>query len=232
MLDATTLRVAFGIAALTLLLLFYFVTYRSTLSAFSLWWSRALGLFLSGSAAYLLDGTTAQVWANPLGNFLLVLGAGSVWAGARTLSGAAPAAWRLLAAPTVTVVVSAFDDPANNDWSGGPVLLGSMSLMIGLAARQLYRLDRDYSRSRRPLLIVSVALAVYYLLRLAAFLVDGPRGPIFTTWFGTEVTTLITMVLLVVVSFSMAGISNEQFARELSAGAARNRRELTRGGEV
>jgi hypothetical protein len=78
-LDTATLRVAFAAMALILALLFYFSTFRSTRSPYSAWWCAALLLFLSGSASFLLNGTPQQVWANPLGNFLLVSGAAGVW---------------------------------------------------------------------------------------------------------------------------------------------------------
>ena len=87
-LDTATLRVALALVDLTLLLLFYFITFRRTRSAYSGWWCMALLLFLVGNSAFLLDGTTHQVWANPSGNVLLVAGAASIWAGARSLRGA------------------------------------------------------------------------------------------------------------------------------------------------
>ncbi|WP_210479285.1 PP2C family protein-serine/threonine phosphatase [Naasia sp. SYSU D00948] len=232
MLDALTLRVAFAVAALTLLLLFFFVTFRGTRSRYSLWWCIALALFLTGSSAYLLDGTEHQVWANPLGNVLLVAGAVGVWSGARSLRRAPARAWWLAAAPLVTLVASVLDHPATNDWSGGPVFLASMSLLIGLSSRELLLLDPGYSRVRWPLVAVSGALSVYYALRLIAFVTVGPRAPLFTTWFGTEVTTLVTMVLLVVVSFGMAGLSGEQLARDLTTRATRSSEELAQAAEV
>ena len=64
-LDTSTLRFAFGVVAITLLALFYFVTFQRTRSVYSAWWCVALALFLTGSAAYLLDGTVHQQWANP-----------------------------------------------------------------------------------------------------------------------------------------------------------------------
>ncbi len=81
MLDTPSLRVAFGVVALTMLVLFYFVTYRSTRSAYSAWWCAALGMFVGGASLYLFNGTSNQVWANPLANVLVVAGAASVWAG-------------------------------------------------------------------------------------------------------------------------------------------------------
>lgn len=221
-LDTTTLRVAFGVIALTLLALFYFVTFQRTRSDYSAWWCAALGLFLVGSAAYLLDGTVHQRWANPLGNGLLVLGAASVWAGARTLRASSPRIWQIAAGPAVTVGVSVLDSPATNDWSGGPVFLGFMTLYLALASAELWRLKRSYSRVRKPLALASGLLAAYYFARWVAFLAEGPDGPTFTRYFGSGITTLITLVLLVVVSFSMAALSNEQVTRELHLRATRD----------
>ncbi|GAB3550327.1 GGDEF domain-containing protein [Arthrobacter tumbae] len=221
-LDTTTLRVVFAVVAVTLLGLFYFVTFQRTRSVYSAWWCAALALFLTGSAAYLLDGTAHQVWANPTGNALLVLGAASVWAGARTLRARGPRTWQLLAGPLVTLLASALDSPATNDWSGGPVFLGFMCLFLALASAELWAIKRSYSRVTKALALASGLLAVYYLGRWLVFLVEGPDGPTFTTYFDSAITTLITLVLLVVVSFSMAALSNEQVTRDLHLRATRD----------
>ncbi|WP_051441561.1 hypothetical protein [Arthrobacter sp. H14] len=209
-LDTTTLRVAFSITALTLVVLFYFVTFRSTRSAYSAWWCVALGLFLTGSAAYLLDGTFHQRWANPLGNVLLVMGAVSVWAGARSLRATRPPAWIFAAALLLTLLASVVEDPATNNWAGGAVFLALMCLGIALASLELWRLEPGYSRVHRPLAAASGLLAVYYFARCIVFLAVGPDGAVFRTYFGSDTTTLVTLVLLVAVSFSMASLSNEQ----------------------
>jgi len=220
MLDTSTLRVALALVTLTLLCLFYFITFRRTRSPYSGWWCSALLLFLTGSASYLLDGTVHQGWANPLGNTLLVGGAGAMWAGARSLRRASPKLWSLLAGPLVTGVVSVLDHPATNNWSGGAVLLGMMGLMLGLSSRELFRLDVDYSRVHRPLAYGSALLGLFYLGRLVAFLLDGQEGPVFVTYFGSVVTTLLTSVILVLASFTMAEVSNEQLTRDLRARAS------------
>lgn len=216
MLDTASLRVAFGVIAITLLILFYLVTFRHTRSAYSAWWCAALSLFLFGSTAFLLDGTSQQVWANPLGNTLLVAGAVSVWCAARSLRTSRAQWWQLALAPTLTAVASATDHPATNDWSGDPVFLVLMSLMIGLASRELWLLRPDDSRVHRPLAVVSGLLAAYYFCRWLAFLAEGPDGPVFRTYFGSAPTTLLTMALLVVVSFSMAALSYEQLTKDLN----------------
>jgi diguanylate cyclase (GGDEF)-like protein len=218
-LDTSTLRVAFAVVALTLLLLFYFISYRRTRASYSGWWCTALILFLTGSAAYLLDGTVHQVWANPLGNILLVAGSASVWSGARSLRTAVPPLWCLAAAPAIAGVVSVLDSPATNDWAGGAVFLALMGTLIGLSSRELFLLDHTHSRVHRPLAVGSGILAVYYLGRLVAFVADGRDGPVFSSIFGSAATTIVTAVLLVVASFTMAELSYEQQTQDLRSRA-------------
>lgn len=232
MLDSLTLRVAFGVITFTLFLLFAFVTFRSTRSAFSFWWCVALVLFMAGSVAYLQDGTANQIWGNPLGNGVVVAGAASVWMASRSLR-VRPTPWWLVVGPaTVLTVVSGFDSPATNDWSGGPLYLSLMGVLIGLSTREIVLIDPGLSRTRWPLILSSGALSLYYLVRFVVFLVDGPRSDVFVAFFGTPSTTLITLLLLVVVSFSMASLSGEQTSKAIAARAARSRQELVDGGAV
>lgn len=221
-LDTATLRIAFGLMAMVLVFLFYFSAYRTTRSPYSGWWCLALIFFLTGSACYLLDGTAHQIWANPAGNVLLVHGGVAVWAGARSLRTLPPPKWAFAGIPLGTLVASVVDNPATNTWSGGPVFLAAMGITIGLAARELWRLEPGYSRVRIPMAVSAGGLAVFYFFRWLAFVVEGQNGPIFVTVFGSAVTTLITMVLLVVVSFSMAALSNEQQTRALRVVASRD----------
>lgn len=221
-LEITTLRIAFALMALALGLLFYFSAYRSTRSPYSAWWCVALLLFLAGSAAFLFDGTSHQWWANPLGNVLLVLGGAAVWAGARSLRMVPPPPWAFVGVALVTLAAAAVDNPATNTWAGGAVFLAAMSLTVGLASHELLRLEPGYSRVRIPMAAAAAGVSVFYFGRLVAFLLDGPEGPVFDTFFGSAVTTLVTMVMLVVASFSMAALSNEQHTRALRMAATRD----------
>ncbi|VXB06477.1 Diguanylate cyclase domain-containing protein [Arthrobacter sp. 9AX] len=221
-LDTTTLRIAFGLMALVLVVLFYFSAYRVTRSPYSGWWCVALLFFLTGSACFLLNGTAHQIWANPLGNVLLVLGAVAVWTGARSLRTLPPRKWPSVGLPAVTLIAAVPDNPATNTWAGGPVFLATMSISIGLASLELWRLDRSYSRMRIPMVAAAGGLAVFYFFRFLAFIIEGRNGPIFVTVFGSAVTTLVTMILLVVVSFSMAALSSEQQTRTLRVAASRD----------
>jgi len=219
MLDTATLRVALAVVDLTLLLLFYFITFRRTRSAYSGWWCLALLLFLSGNAAYLLDGTPHQIWSNPLGNVFLVAGAASIWAGARSLRTTVPKIWYLAAGPGITAVASVLDQPATNVWSGGPAYLGFMGLLIGLGCRELFLLDRHFSRVHLTLAVGSGILAAFYLGRFAAFVLEGRDGPVFLSVFGSATMTVFSAVIMVVASFTMAELSYEQQTQGLRARA-------------
>jgi diguanylate cyclase (GGDEF)-like protein len=221
-LDTATLRAAFGLMALVLVLLFYFSAYRTTLSPYSGWWCIALLFFLFGSAAFLLNGTGHQWWANPLGNVLLVHGGVAVWAGARSLRTRMLKRWAFTVFPVVTLLASIVDNPGTNTWAGGPVFLAAMSMTVGLASRELWRLEPGYSRVRIPMALAAGGVSVFYFGRLVGFLMDGAEGPVFKTFFGSAVTTLVTMVMLVVVSFSMAALSTEQQTRALRMVATRD----------
>ncbi|MCE3292014.1 MAG: hypothetical protein K0Q84_951 [Arthrobacter sp.] len=221
-LDTATLRVAFAVMALALGLLFYFSAYRHTRSPYSGWWCLALLLFLGGSACFLLNGTPHQWWANTLGNVLLVAGAGSAWAGARSLRTPQYNFWLLGAAPVLAGIAAAADSPGTNTWAGGAVFLASMSLMIGLTCRELWRLEPGYSRVRIPMAIAAGGVSVFYFARLVVFIIAGPSSPTFIAYFGSAITTLVTMVLLAVVSFSMAGLSTEQQTRALRTVASQD----------
>lgn len=217
MLDAVSLRVLFTVVALTLLTLFYFVAYRSTRSPYAGWWCVALGLFLVGSAAYLLDGTSQQWWANPLGNTTVVAGAAAVWAGARAVHGQRLHLAVVGTALVGMVVASALDDPGTNVWSGGPVFLSLMTLFIGSASVELWTAAlrqveapqrRLYAPILRSMAVMSGVLAAFYAVRTVAFLAAGQESEVFAVYLGTEVTTIVTTVMLATVSFSMTALSH------------------------
>lgn len=227
--DTSTLRVAFAVLALTMLVLFYLITYRGTRSEFCGWWCVSLAMFLAGSSAYLLDETDQQVWSNPLGNVLIVLGGVAVWNGTRSLRTTIVPWWAQVLAPAVVAVASVLDHPSTNTWSGGPFFLAAMSLTVGAASTELWLLQHDtavvtavgsshqdtYRTVLRAMAATSSAFAIFYAMRTVAFLAVGSSAAPFTTVFGSQVTTLMTSVLLSVVSFSMSSLSNEQQTGEL-----------------
>ena len=157
-LDTLTLRVALAVVDLTLLTLFYFIAYRRTRSPYSAWWCVALSLFLLGNAAYLLDGTAHQQWANPHGQRGTGGGRGVYLGRCPVVADHGPADLGSPSGPAITAVAAVLDQPATNVWAGGPVYLFFMAALIGLGCRELLLLDRDFSRAHRPLALAAGSL--------------------------------------------------------------------------
>ncbi|SFC99263.1 diguanylate cyclase (GGDEF) domain-containing protein [Nocardioides terrae] len=229
MLDTVSLRVAFGLIALCVLVLFYAVTYRSTRSAFCGWWVLSLACYLSGGILYLFDGTGAQVVANPAANALGVLGSALVWAATASLAERRlPLTWLVVPA-LVVLAVSALDDPGHDTWAGGPFYLAAMALYFLLVSRDLGRLwvtrprdalvDSAYQVALMSMLVSSALVAVLYSARWVLFLAVGPDAALFRDLVGSQITTLILMVLLVTVTFNMTALAQSQQTRDLQLAA-------------
>jgi diguanylate cyclase (GGDEF)-like protein len=224
-LDTPTLRVAFGVLGICVVVLSYGVTYRTTRSSYSGWWCTSLVLFFVSALLFLGNDTAVQVVANPMGNTLAVLGAACVWAAARSLHGRSTAWWQLTAAPFVVMVASFLDDPADDIWTGGPFFLTGMAVMLGLSAHELWSMVRSDFAARTgrvqvhftlwSLTLTSGFIALYYLLRAVAFVAVGPDDQLFKAAFGSQVTTLLTMVMLIVVTFSMSEMSHVEQTTDL-----------------
>ena len=246
--DTVTLRVTFGLVAVCVLALFYGVTYRSTRSAYSGWWCLSLACFILSALLFVLNGTPLQVAANPLGNATGVLGAGCVWAAARSLRGRAVPRWPLVLVPALVLAVSLLDDPARDTWSGGIAYLLAMAGLVARSAVELRQLlverapaveGRDQVRfAVSSMALTSGVISAYYFVRAGVFVAVGPGHPLFAIGFGGQTTTLLTMLLLVVVTFSMSALSHEQQTSELRVRATRdaltgllNRDEFLRAAE-
>jgi len=232
MLDTVSLRVAFGLIALCVLVLFYAVTYRSTRSAFSGWWVLSLACYLGSGILYLLDGTPAQVVANPTANGLGVLGSALVWEATASLAGRRlPRTWLVVPA-VVVLAVSLLDDPAHDVWAGGPFFLAAMAAYFLLGTRDLWRLwatrprdavaDSTYAVALVSMLVSSTLVTGLYTARFVLFLAVGPESSLFRGVVGSQVTTLVLMVLLVTVTFNMSALAQAQQTRDLQAAAHRD----------
>ncbi|GAA3273518.1 GGDEF domain-containing protein [Paenarthrobacter aurescens] len=220
-LDAFSVRVALGVITVTLLMLFW-ASFHRTRSPYAGWWSLALLEFMVGNAAFLLNGTPHQAWANPAGNVLVVAGAFSVWAGAKSLRDRQAAPWQLAVAPAVTGIASLLENPGSNVWSGGFIYLAMMTVGIALAAYDLWFIKSSHSQVHKALSLAAGLLAAYYLGRWIVYAVEGPASHAFTTYFGPAPSALISMVLLVTVSFSMTALTSDQLIKGLRERATRD----------
>ena len=94
LLDKSTLMVVFAVMTLTMLALFYFDTYRKSRAPFAGWWCIAVGSFFAAATFYFAGEAGGVAWAPSIGNAVMVLGCGCVWAGPRSLAGRRVRPWR------------------------------------------------------------------------------------------------------------------------------------------
>ncbi|WGM20410.1 GGDEF domain-containing protein [Paenarthrobacter sp. OM7] len=220
-LDPFSVRMVLGLVILTLIVISCVSSQRRR-SPYAEWWRVALCLFLVGNAAFLLNGTDFQLWANPVGKVLVVAGSFCIWAGARTLRDHRVHPWFLAAASIPSGIASALDDPGNSVWSGGLVYLGLTTLGITLAGLELWFAKPVRSRITRFLSIIAGLTALYYLFRTVSFVLDGPTSQVFRTFFGYAPAALMHLILLVAVSSTMNTLSNKQLIKRLRERADRD----------
>ncbi|MEQ6902128.1 GGDEF domain-containing protein [Nocardioides sp. YIM 152588] len=252
MLDTETLRVVFVVVAACATVLFSVAAYGASRARYGVWWCAAMLFAAAGSGLYLFNGTDLQVVANPSGNAVGVLSTMCIWGSARSLAGRSLPWKLLLGVPAFVLAVALLDDPAHDLWTGGVVYLVAMGLGFVGASADLALLHRHVRTSvsrrdadgyddfqyRASVLAMAVGMAAaggFYLVRAAAFAISGPDGRFFTTWFGSQPTTLLLIVLLVVAVFSMSTLTRAQYVSRLRQEASHdsltglyNRRQFLR----
>lgn len=232
MLDIVTARVVLAIVALCVLVLFFFGPFRATRSRFTLWWCLALVAAFLSTAAFLFNGTPLQIVMNPLGSVLAVVGTTWMCASARAVAGRPRPRWVGLGAALVVAAAAAMDDPANNVWAGGAVMLAGMAAGMLAGSWELVRIATPGTASERArpgrgervavvsLAIASAMLGLFYLVRMVAFLVGGPAAVSGAVILGSATTSVLLTLVLVVATYSVSELSHFELTRDLRTRAA------------
>jgi len=220
-LDPFSVRMVLGMVTLILIVLSY-ISSRRLRAAWTRWWRLAMVLFFAGNFAFLLNGTSFLAWANPPGKALIVAGAFSIWAGARSLRGREVSGWQLAAAPLITFITSALDDAASSLWSGGLAYLGLTAAGLGMAAAELWFAKFTQSRVTKFLAMIAGFSSLYYLGRAITFVLEGPDGSRFQTFFGYAPAALTHLILMVSLTFSINALGNSHLIKRLRERAERD----------
>jgi diguanylate cyclase (GGDEF)-like protein len=81
---------------------------------------------------------------------------------------------------------------------------------------------RAYAVAIMSMTVCSGAVAVFYFLRWLLFVTLGPESDVFHAAVGAQVTTMVLMLLLVVVTFNMSALSHSQLTHELTIAATQD----------
>ncbi|WP_062202347.1 GGDEF domain-containing protein [Demequina salsinemoris] len=227
MVDPLTARIVLALVALVALVLFYVGTYRATRARYALWWCLALVSTGISTAAYSFNGSTLQVVLNPLANMLAVGSTAFVWFAVRAIRGRRPAWAALAGLIAVVLCATVLGHPAEDEWAGAGVLIAAMLACLVLAAHEVRMLLRERPRSdpadphdssRTALLALyasSVLFGAWYGARLVGFVVLGTDDARLEEWFGTFMTSVVLVVVLLIATYGMSELSHYELTREL-----------------
>ncbi|MFV0285777.1 MAG: GGDEF domain-containing protein [Demequina sp.] len=227
MLDVMTLRITLGIVTLTVLVLFWAAVYLPTRSPFAGWWTMALAWSTLSPVLLLFNGSPAQVVLNPTSNVLSAWAGLSVWWATRSMRDREPPSWVLPVVSVVTLVTALIDSPGTNVWAGNGTLFTIMAGCFALASWDLWatwrhrRLVPDRRDQQEALVALMVAalgstlLGAFYVVRLALFVAAGADSWAFTTFAGSGTTTIVLLVVLVAVTFSVSALGYDYRTQEL-----------------
>ena len=227
MLDVETLRFVLAVVSLAVLALFFLGVYRPTHSPFSGWWTISLLCAATSSLLLLGDDTSAQTFTNPASSAVAAMGAVGVWFATRSLRQRRSSVWLLLAAGAACAVAGAFDHPSWNQWAGNGLLFGVMAAGFCAGAYEVWATwvqrrrepdRRDSSEAITALLVCGLAgtaLSALYVARFALFILSGPDHEWFAKVGGSGPATLVLLICLVAVTFSVSAIGWDQRTRDL-----------------
>lgn len=216
-----------AVISLVVLGLFYLGVYRPTHSPFSGWWTIALLCAAASAVLLLANGTSAQVVASPAASAVAAAGAVSVWFATRSLRHRSSPVWVLAAVPAACALATALDHPSSDLWAGDNLLFAAMAVGFSAGAYEVWRAwaqrrgepDRRESFEAITALLVcaltGTVLSALYVVRFVFFVALGPEHSWFTTVAGSGPATLVLLICLVAVTFSVSAIGWDQRTRDL-----------------
>lgn len=148
--------------------------------------------------AWALDPTA--MWPVAVGNTTFVAGTGCMWLGCRVFNR------RRMTVSSIVVAVGAVGafasvllaGPQGGDWAGAPWMFVCLMVFAALGAVESVRGDMGTYRTSWGLCAVLALQALFYVGRLIVVGVEGFRGTLFLTWFGSATTSILTVVLTIV----------------------------------
>lgn len=209
-LDLTTLYLFSGLTLAAVGTIFLLEVARRGATPVDRIWTLALGSALATAVLY-AGATTVEAlwWSVGLGNGASVLTTFALWSGIRGYDGRRPLMGLSAGVASACALLTLVQGPEAGEWAGGGAMLAATGLGALLAAGAAAR-GRMRQVSSGPVLIVVLTVVwVYYMLRLVLFLTQGPYSSAFTTYAGTELTTLVLTLLVIVAAFAMVAARGE-----------------------
>ncbi|MBG6237113.1 diguanylate cyclase (GGDEF)-like protein [Mycetocola sp. CAN_C7] len=178
-------------------------------------WSAAFTAGILTTVSFAVWGATpAAWWAIAVGNGSLVLAMGCVWDGSRLFNGRSSRFLIVAVGAGLTGVAAAVQGPDGGDWAGGVVMLFGVALFATLAGIEALTGRMRRKLNARILASLMLIVGAYYATRGVVFIVASPESELFRDFFGTEVTTFVTILFVIVASTSMSILRADHVAAD------------------
>ncbi|MCS5716793.1 GGDEF domain-containing protein [Herbiconiux sp. CPCC 205763] len=210
-LDQTTLLILSGLVIILCGVSFIVNTAMRRNDASGRLWSISFIAGMLTALSFLVWSVSPLLWwVLAIGNTAYVISIGAIWSGARVFNGRKSFIGLALAGGGVVALLTALEGPNGGIWTGSTGLFIGIAVFAGLGGAETIR-----SRMRRNLnaRILSFCLWFvfgFYVLRSSIFVTLGPESAIFATYFGSEITTVITIVLVLLGAISMSILQAER----------------------
>lgn len=209
MFDPVTVSAATAVVVIVAGVMYLMETLVHAASAAARIWSVS---FLSGiltTFCYLVwsVGVTGTWIAVAIGNAAFVLSIGCLWLGCRHFN-ERPGRFPDIAVILLTMaaaIAAAATGPAGGDWAGAWAMFIGIAVFAALGAVESRRGVMGRQSVAVPVTAVMALVMIYYTARTVVFLTMGAGDSLFTIWFGTPMTSLltITMTIVTVVALSV-----------------------------
>jgi diguanylate cyclase (GGDEF)-like protein len=177
-------------------------------------WSIA---FISGiltGLSYAVSSTvTGAWWAVAAGNGALVLSIGAMWSGARQFNDRKGLLWVSVGGGALVGIAALLRGPSGGEWAGAVEMFVGAGVFAFLAGTETVRGRLRRTTNARALTVVFWGLGVYYVLRTIVIITDSPTGDVFTRYWGTATTTIVTIVFVILASISMSVLTTNRRSR-------------------
>jgi diguanylate cyclase (GGDEF)-like protein len=168
-------------------------------------WSAAFIAGILTTISFAMWGAEPSAWwAIIVGNASLVLAMGCVWAGSRVFNGRSSRLPVIVGGAALAAVAAIVETPEGGDWAGGFVFLLGVAVFAALAGVESLRGRMRRNLNARILAMLMLIVGAFYGIRSVVFLLATPDSDLFQEAFGTEVTTFVTILFVIVASTSMS----------------------------
>ena len=200
-LDQVTLSLMTAVVVIVSGLFFIFETLLRRDEGAGRVWSVAFLAAMLTTLSYMVWAVDpTAVWPIAVGNTTFVVGTGCMWLGCRVFNRRrmtpAVAAVALAGGGALTTVLVA--GPHGGSWAGAPWMFACLLVFAALGCVESVRGDMGTYRTSWGLCAVLGLQALFYVGRILAAATAGFGSRLFTVWFGSAATSILTVILTIV----------------------------------